>query len=152
MKNNPGAMNTKGILFDKEGSQITDNSVPFSKYSNYVHSLGGVVYPNPGYNYKYVINYLTGSTTGGIPDVDIANIHEAGPSRIFQMSVPAGISPDHLSAIVKSENKCSGMVSDIPDVSSKGIANVYVTGSTYSSSSSYFSNEAYYIENNASNC
>jgi Spherulation-specific family 4 len=152
MKNNPAGANTGGIFFDKEGSQSADNSIGFANYANYVHSLAGVVYINPGYNYKYVINYLTGSTTAGVPDANVANIYESGAARLFQMSIPAGVSSDHLSAIVKSERTCAGMASDISTAAGKGVGNMYVTVSSYSALPNYFSNEAYYIQNGVSNC
>ncbi len=143
------SVKTDGVFFDGEGS--TNHITSFTPYANYVHSLtvnshSGVVYINPGCN-CYSGAYLT---TPGVADV--ANIYETIPARLAQLSVPSGIAPQRLSAIVKLEQTCSGMVSDVQSVSNKNVGNVYITGSSYSRLPSYFPNEVSYAATGVSNC
>jgi len=131
MKDPP--IKTDGIFFDKEGS--SDNLVNFQQFASYIHNLGGIVSINPGYNYAPVIKYLTSGSA------DIANIYEAGASRINQMSVPSGIAPEKLSAIVKNVKSVSDMKSTVSEVAAKNVGNIYVTTKSYTTLPSYFSDE-----------
>jgi hypothetical protein len=127
------AIKTDGIFFDKEGS--SDNLFNFQKYADYVHNATGMVFINPGYNYPPVSKYLSSGAA------DVANIYEAGLSRLFQMSVPSDIKPEKLSAIVKSVNKETDMQKAISQVAAKGVGNVYITSMSYTSLPSYFPQE-----------
>jgi hypothetical protein len=124
---------TNGIFFDKEGS--ADNLTVFQQYADYVHSFGGTVFINPGYNYAPVANYLNSGAA------DVANIYEAGLPRLFQMSVPADVPPEKLSAIIKNVNKESDMKKAISQVAGKGVGNVYVTSKSYIALPPYFADE-----------
>jgi hypothetical protein len=124
---------TDGIFFDKPGS--ADNLAIFQQYADYVHNLNGTVFINPGYNYPPVVNYLNSGAA------DVANIYEAGLSRLFQMSVSANMPPEKLSAIVKNVNSESDMQKAILQVAEKGVGNVYVTSRSYTALPSYFPEE-----------
>ena len=139
---------TDGIFFDGEGS--TNHLTAFNPFASYVHSITvnshlGKVYINPGCNC-----YSTGYLTSGA--ADMANIYENTVARLSQISLPAGIAPNQLSAIAKLANSCSRMVGAMQIVSSDGVGNVYVTGSSYTSLPSYFPNEVNYAATGISNC
>jgi hypothetical protein len=105
------------------------------QYSDYIHLLSGIVFINPGYNYPPVIKYLDSGA------VDVANIYESGLKRLFQMSVPAGVAPEKLSAIVKGVNKDVDLQKAISQVAEKGVGNIYVTSRSYIDLPPYFDKE-----------
>ena len=130
---------TDGIFFDKEGS--SDNLADFMQYADYIHESGGIVFINPGYNYPAVIKYLDSGA------VDVANIYESGLKRLFQMSVPAGVTPEKLSAIVKGVNKDVDLQKAISQVAEKDVGNIYVTSRSYTDLPPYFDKEVRIVAN-----
>jgi len=143
------AVKTDGILFDGEGS--TDHLASFTPYATYVHSLKvnhhpGVVYINPGCN-CYSGEYLNGGAA------NLANIYENFLITPFNIPVPAGISPQRLSAVLNLVVTCSDMVSAMKAISNVKVGNAYVTyNPDYTTLPSYFPNEVYYAATGVSNC
>lgn len=124
---------TDGIFFDNESS--TDNLKNFKQFSDHVHSLGGIVYINPGYNFPQVDSYITSGST------DIANIHEIESDKSHHISINEDLPPTKLSVILGNVTSHDEMVSKLTEVASKGIGTVYVYGDTYSTLPSFFVDE-----------
>ena len=57
------------------------------------------------------------------------------------MSVPAGVSPDKLSAVVENVNKASDVHKVISQVAQRDVGTIYVVSNTYIALPSYFSQE-----------
>ncbi len=124
---------TDGIFFDNESS--TDNLKNFKQFSDYVHSLGGIVYINPGYNYPQVNNYITSGST------DIANIHELDSNKSEHVSINDQLPPTKLSVILGNVTSSDEMVSKLTELASKGIGTVYVYGDSYYALPPFFMDE-----------
>ncbi|HJW20121.1 MAG TPA: spherulation-specific family 4 protein [Candidatus Nitrosotalea sp.] len=124
---------TDGIFFDNESS--TNNLENFKQFSNYVHSLGGIVYINPGYNYPQVNDYITSGST------DIANIHEIESDKSQHISLNDQLPPTKLSVILGNVTSSEEMISKLTEVASKGIGTVYVYGDSYYNLPSFFVDE-----------
>lgn len=124
---------TDGIFFDNESS--TDNLKNFKQFSDHVHSLGGLVYINPGYNFPQVDSYITSGST------DIANIHEIESDKSHHISINEDLPPTKLSVILGNVTSHDEMVSKLTEVASKGIGTVYVYGDSYSSLPPFFVDE-----------
>ncbi|HZS73142.1 MAG TPA: spherulation-specific family 4 protein [Candidatus Nitrosotalea sp.] len=124
---------TDGIFFDNESS--TDNLQNFKQFSDHVHSLGGIVYINPGYNFPQVDSYITSGST------DIANIHEIESDKSHHILFNEDLPPAKLSVILGNVTSNDEMVSKLTEVASKGIGTVYVYGDTYSALPPFFADE-----------
>lgn len=124
---------TDGIFFDNESS--TDNLKNFKQFSDHVHSLGGLVYINPGYNFPQVDSYITSGST------DIANIHEIESDKSHHILINEELPPAKLSVILGNVTSRDEMVSKLTEVASKGIGTVYVYGDSYSTLPEFFSDE-----------
>lgn len=124
---------TDGIFFDNESS--TDNLKNFKQFSDHVHSLGGLVYINPGYNFPQVDSDITSGST------DIANIHEIESDKSHHILINEELPPAKLSVILGNVTSRDEMVSKLTEVASKGIGTVYVYGNSYSTLPEFFSDE-----------
>jgi hypothetical protein len=122
---------TDGIFFDNEGS--TDTLNKFKEFADYVHSLGGTVYINPGYYYPYVTNYIK----SGIADV--VNIHEIGFDLSTKILVNKELPKEKLSVILGNVTSTSDIEKMVRDVASKNVGIIYVYGNSYSTLPSFFS-------------
>jgi Spherulation-specific family 4 len=124
---------TDGIFFDNESS--TDNLKNFKQFSDHVHSLGGLVYINPGYNFPQVDSYITSGST------DIANIHEIESDKSHHILINEELPPAKLSVILGNVTSRDEMVSKLTEVASKGIGTVYVYADSYSTLPPFFVDE-----------
>lgn len=124
---------TDGIFFDNESS--TDNLKNFKQFSDHVHSMGGIVYINPGYNFPQVDRYITSGST------DIANIHEIESDKSPHILINEELPPAKLSVILGNVTSHDEMVSKLTEVASKGIGTVYVYGDSYSTLPPFFADE-----------
>jgi len=124
---------TDGIFFDNESS--TDNLKNFKQFSDHVHSLGGLVYINPGYNFPQVDSYITSGST------DIANIHEIESDKSHHILINEELPPTKLSVIVGNVTSRDEMVSKLTEVASKGIGTVYIYADSYSTLPPFFIDE-----------
>lgn len=114
---------TDGIFFDNEGSTYTIDK--FRQYAEYVHSLGGIVYINPGFNYPYVGEYMEGGL------VDVTNIYEFESSKSHHMEIDKSINPEKISAILGDVFSVSEMVRMVHETAEAGIGTVYVYSDSY---------------------
>ena len=124
---------TNGIFFDNEGS--TNNLANFKRYADYVHSLGGTVYINPGYNYPQVIDYVKSGMA------DVANIHEFGIDMQDYITGSYDVPSSKISVIVGNVYSVSDMQVQLAGISSKGIGLVYIYAKSYGSLPPYFNEE-----------
>lgn len=124
---------TDGIFFDSEGS--TNNLANFKPYADYVHSLGGVVYINPGYNYTYVGDYLASG------EADIANIYEIDSNSSHQIVSNEAYPPWKVSVIVGDINNSQEMKYHLSEIAGKKIGISYMYTDSYADLPSFFSNE-----------
>jgi hypothetical protein len=124
---------TDGIFFDNEGS--TNNLPNFKLYADYVHSLGGIVYINPGYNYPQVIEYVKRGLA------DVANMHEFGIDRPDNITGNYGVPPSKISVIVGNVYSISDMQTELSGISLKGVGFVYIYEKSYDTLPPYFSEE-----------
>ena len=124
---------TDGIFFDNEGS--TDNLQSFTKFADYVHGLGGIVYVNPGFNYPQIQRYLESGAA------DVANIYEITSEDSHHITVGYNIHPRQLSVIVGNVYTDSLMQNVISKVASYGIGTVYVYTNSYDSLPAFFVQE-----------
>ena len=124
---------TDGIFFDNEGS--INNLANFKQYADYVHSLGGTVYINPGYNYPQVIDYVKSGMA------DVANIHEFGINDTDYITGDYGVSPYKISIIVGNVYTVSDMQIALAEVSSNGAGFVYIYPESYDTLPPYFNEE-----------
>lgn len=124
---------TDGIFFDSEGS--ANNVVNFKPYADYVHSLGGVVYINPGYNYTYVGDYLASG------EADIANIYEIDSNGSRQIVSNEAYPPWKVSVIVGDINNSQEMKYHMSEIAGKNIGISYMYADSYADLPSFFSNE-----------
>ena len=131
MKASP--VSTDGIFFDNEGS--IDNLANFKQYAEYVHSLGGMVYINPGYNYPQVINYIKSGA------VDVTNIHEMESSKSHYILVNDNLPPSKISVVLGNITDVQEMKTKLTEIASKGIGTVYLYSSSYDSLPPFFSEE-----------
>jgi len=122
---------TDGIFFDNEGS--LDTVEKFRQYADYVHSLGGIVYINPGFNYPHVIKYLTEGLA------DIANVYEFESSNSHHMEINNGLHPRQLSAILGNVYDVSEMKKMLSETSEAGIGTIYVYSDSYHELPVFFS-------------
>lgn len=114
---------TDGIFFDNEGSTYTIDK--FRQYSEYVHSLGGIVYINPGFNYPYITEYIKDDL------VDVTNIYEFESSKSHHMEIDKNIHPGKLSAILGNVFNVSEMIRMVHETAEVGIGAVYVYSDSY---------------------
>ena len=121
---------TDGIFFDNEGS--SDTIERFRQYANHVHDLGGIVYINPGYNYPYIVNYLTAGLA------DVANVYEFESSKAHHIEVDKELSPNRLSAILGDVYTISEMKRMLSETADAGIGTVYVYSDSYYSLPPFF--------------
>lgn len=126
---------TDGIFFDNEGS--VDNLAGFKKYADYVHSLGGIVYINPGYDYAYVDSYLTSGVA------DVVDIHEIDSSDSRQIITNKEFSPWKISVIVGNVIDSQEMQYVISDVANKGIGITYMYVNSYGTLPEFFPDEVH---------
>lgn len=122
---------TDGIFFDNEGS--SDTFERFAPYAEYVHSLGGIVYINPGFNYSHLSRYLESGL------VDVANIYEFESAKSYHMETDKGANPRKLSAILGNVFSISEMIRMVHETSEEGIGTVYVYSDSYHGLPPFFS-------------
>lgn len=122
---------TDGIFFDNEGT--SDTIERFKQYADHVHSLGGIVYINPGYNYPYIVNYLKNGLA------DVANVYEFESSKVHHMeAIDKGVNPRQLSAILGDVYSVSEMKRMLSETAGVGIGTVYVYSDSYYGLPSFF--------------
>lgn len=114
---------TDGIFFDNEGSVYSIDK--FRQYAEYVRSLGGIVYINPGFNYSYISEYIEDDL------VDVTNIYEFESSKSHHMEIDKNINPEKLSAILGNVFSVSEMVRMVHQTAEVGIGTVYVYSDSY---------------------
>ena len=122
---------TDGIFFDNEGS--LDTADRFRQYADYVHSLGGIVYINPGFNYPHVIKYLKEGLA------DIANVYEFESSNSHHIEIDNMLHPRQLSAILGNVYDISEMKKMLSETSDAGIGTIYVYSDSYHELPPFFS-------------
>jgi hypothetical protein len=122
---------TDGIFFDNEGS--SDTVERFRQYADYVHSLGGIVYINPGFNYPHVIKYLNEGLA------DIANVYEFESSNSHHMEINKRLHPRQLSAILGNVYDIPEMKKMLSETSEAGIGTIYVYSNSYHELPPFFS-------------
>jgi hypothetical protein len=122
---------TDGIFFDNEGSSNTIDK--FRQYANYVHSLGGIVYINPGFNYPYLDNYLKEDL------VDVVNMYEFESSKSHHIKLDDDLQSYQVSAILGNVFTISEMKQMLHESSQKGIGIIYVYSDSYYELPPFFS-------------
>ncbi|TBR11034.1 MAG: hypothetical protein EPO62_02430 [Candidatus Nitrosotenuis sp.] len=122
---------TDGIFFDNEGTSDTIDR--FKQYADYVHSLGGAVYINPGFNYPHVTNYLKEGLA------DVANMYEFESSKAHHISIDASLQPQQVSAILGEVFTVLEMRKMIYESAQAGVGTIYVYSDSYDSLPTFFS-------------
>lgn len=122
---------TDGIFFDNEGTLDTIDR--FRQYADYVHSLGGIVYINPGFNYSYIGNYLKEDLA------DVANMYEFESSKSHHIDIDDNIQSRQVSAILGNVFTTSEMKQMIYESSQDRIGIIYVYSDSYYQLPSFFS-------------
>ena len=122
---------TDGIFSDNEGTSDTRDR--FRQYTDYVHSLGGTVYINPGFNYPHVTNYLKEGLA------DVANMYEFESSKAHHINIDPSLQPRQVSAILGNVVTVLEMRKMIYEASQSGIGIVYVYSHSYDELPAFFS-------------
>ncbi|MFI5405484.1 MAG: spherulation-specific family 4 protein [Nitrososphaerales archaeon] len=122
---------TDGIFFDNEGS--VDTVERFRQYADHVHSLEGIVYINPGFNYPHVIKYLNEGLA------DVANVYEFESSNSHHIEIDKMLQPRQLSVILGNVYDISEMKKMLSETSDAGIGTVYVYSDSYHELPPFFS-------------
>lgn len=122
---------TDGIFFDNEGTSDTIDR--FRQYADYVHSLGGIAYINPGFNYPHVTNYLKEGLA------DVANMYEFESSKAHHINIDASLQPQQVSAILGSVSTVLEMRKMIYESSQDGVGIIYVYSDSYDKLPEFFS-------------
>jgi hypothetical protein len=124
---------TDGIFFDNEGTK--DNLAGFKQYADYVHTLDGIVYINPGYNYPHIVNYIKSGY------VDITNIHEIEAEKSHYILANYHFHPSKLSVILGNISTTQEMKAKLSEMASNGIGTVYLYNASYYTLPPFFAEE-----------
>lgn len=122
---------TDGIFFDNEGTLDTVDR--FRQYADYVHSLGGTVYINPGFNYSYIDSYLKEGLA------DVANMYEFESSKSHHIKIDDALQSKQVSAILGDVFTVDEMKKMINETSQGGIGTIYVYSDSYYELPTFFS-------------
>lgn len=122
---------TDGIFFDNEGTSDTIDK--FKQYADYVHSLGGTVYINPGFNYEHVSNYLKKGLA------DVANMYEFESSNAHHINIDVSLHPRQVSAILGNVFTVLEMRKMLYEASQAGVGIIYVYSDSYNKLPTFFS-------------
>ena len=123
---------TDGIFFDNEGSS-TNTMERFRPYAEYVHSLGGIIYINPGFNHPFIIDYLKSGLA------DVANVYEFESSESHHIEIDRSLHPRQLSVILGNVFTISEMVQMVHQTAEEGIGTVYLYSDSYFGLPPFFS-------------
>jgi len=121
MKNSK--IKTDGIFFDNEGSK--NNVENFKKYSNYVRSLGGIVFINPGYNFNHLDDYVEEEVA------DVINLYEFDVVHFNSIMVNYKESSSRFSTILGNFTEPDKMEETLTKLLAKGITTVYLYDHSY---------------------
>lgn len=121
---------TSGMFFDNEGS--TNRLVDFKKYSDYVRSLDGIVYINPGYNYNHLSLYSQQNV------FDVINLYEFGLENIEHVTIPDYIQNNKTSVILGNA-KLDDLANILEEMNNHDIRTIYIYNDTYQSIPDFFS-------------
>lgn len=121
---------TDGIFFDNEGNR--DNYSGFKQYSDYVKSLDGLVFINPGFNYPHLKKYFNDK------NIDMINLYEFESDKFHHINFDDSIYLDKVSVILGNISNKQEMKDLMFELSTRDVGIMYFYEDSYQTLPSFF--------------